>query len=734
MACYADVIIDITAPTLDKSFQYRIPPEFEEKAVPGAPVRILFGNGKTPRKGYIVGVGDVPKLEPEKIRPILEVCDKELTIEDSLVRLAYWMKEHYGGSLYDSLRTVIPTRQKVKQLPKRVVRRAKSETVTKAAWQQATYKSHKAKARLLQALLSEEQLPYELVSGKLQISRATMESLEAEGLIRICEVEPESDMGAGPLVQLNAEQKAAADAVIESLGRQELFLLHGITGSGKTEVYIQVISEVIARGQQAIVLIPEIALTYQTVLRFYRCFGDRVAFVHSRMAAGERYIQSERAKKGELSVMIGPRSALFTPFPQLGLIVVDEEHETSYKSESTPRYHAVDTAIQRASMCGATVLLGSATPSVDTFYRVQKGEIRLLELHKRAKEHAELPSVSVVDMRQELKSGNRSIFSRELYESMQGCLERGEQMLLFLNRRGYTGFVSCRSCGTVIHCPHCDVSLTAHRGGTLRCHYCGHVQPGITACPTCGSKYIGGFGTGTQKIEELVKKAFPNATVLRMDADTTKGKNGHEEILTAFSEAKADILIGTQMIVKGHDFPGVTLMGVLAADLSLGAEDYRSAERTFCLLAQAAGRAGRDRLPGKVVIQTYQPEHYAVTSAAAQDYHAFYEQEMRYRKLLAYPPVRNLLQIQMGHKNDERVTAESLKIAQIVKDALEAFPGGKVLGPADATLHKANDVYRRMMYVKHENYDALVNVKNSIESWLREQTRSGLGVQFDFNP
>ncbi len=734
MTRYADVIIDITAPTLDKSFQYRIPPELETEAVPGTPVKIPFGKGKTLRKGYIVDVGEIPKLDESKIKNIGEVCREELTIEDSLVRLAYWMKEQYGGSLYDALRTVIPTRQKVEKAPKRVVCRAKELPVLHAAWQQAYSKNYVAKARLLKALLEEESLPYELVKGQLRIGKSTLDSLGKDGLVELREATKETVLGNGLEVRLNIAQQAAADAVIQSLGKPETFLLHGITGSGKTEVYMKIISEVLARGQQAIVLIPEIALTYQTVLRFYRCFGDRVAFLHSKMAAGERYLQSQRAKAGEVSVMIGPRSALFTPFPNLGLIVVDEEHETSYKSEITPKYHGVEVAVARGKMVGATVLLGSATPSLQSYYLAEQGAYRLLTLSERAKQGAVLAKARIVDLREELREGNRSVFSRTLREKMQERLERGEQILLFLNRRGYSGIVSCRSCGTVLRCPHCDISLTLHRGGKLKCHYCGYEERESKLCPKCGSNYIGAFGTGTQKVEERVKKEFPNATVLRMDADTTKQKDGYEEILSAFSEGKADILIGTQMIVKGHDFPRVTLVGILAADLSLGMEDYRSAERTFDLLAQAAGRAGRDTRPGEVIIQTYQPEHYAIRTAAEQDYRAFYEQEMKYRQMLGYPPVKHMLMIQMGHASEQVLCEEAEQVRRLGEQVLKQYGEGRLLGPTDAPLRKANDVYRQIIYVKGANSATLRSVKNRVEQWLRNGNGNGMSVQFDFTP
>ena len=390
---------------------------------------------------------------------------------------------------------------------------------------------------------------------------------------------------------------------------------------------MEMIARVIRDGKQAIVLIPEIALTYQTVMRFYKRFGERISILNSRMSNGERYDQMMRAKAGNIDVMIGPRSALFTPFPNLGLIVIDEEHEPTYKSEQIPRYHARETAIARAKLEGASVVLGSATPSLEAFYRshvgkklsgtsMADGEYReffgggweeeqyeLLTLKNRSQKQS-LPEVHVVDLREELKKGNRSIISEKLHELMEERLEKKQQIMLFINRRGYAGFVSCRNCGHVVKCQHCDVSLTSHRGGKLVCHYCGHEEQDISVCPECGSKHIGGFRVGTQQIEDLIKKEFPSARVLRMDMDTTKEKDGHEKILEQFASEDADILVGTQMIVKGHDFPNVTLVGILAADMSLYADDYRAGERTFQLLTQAAGRAGRGSEKGEVVIQT----------------------------------------------------------------------------------------------------------------------------------
>ncbi len=729
MTAYADVIIDIAAPTLDKSFQYAVPAEWQQEAVIGAPVLVPFGNGKMPRKGYIVGLSDEPKLDIEKIKPIASIPKKDLTIEDELVTLAYSVKRRYGGSLYEALRTVIPVRSRVVPIPKRlVVRTLTTDALTERIG--ALSKREKARERLYRALLESEEIPYELVTGKLKISKAALETMEREGILQIRKLEQASQYpGEGITVLLNEEQKAAVRAVCEAKPGQTL-LLHGITGSGKTEVYLSVIEQVLAEGKQVIVLIPEIALTYQTVLRFYRCFGERVAFVNSKMAAGERYLVRERAKKGEISIMIGPRSALFTPFRRLGLIVVDEEHETSYKSETTPRYQAVEVARERAAMCGAKVLLGSATPSMESYYRCKNGEYTLLTLTKRAKDGSSLPKATLTDMREELKARNFSVLGRRLKAAIEDRLQRHQQVMLFLNRRGYAGFVSCRSCGYTAMCPHCDISMTFHKDNTLRCHYCNETVPYTRTCPNCGSAYFLPFGrSGTQKIEELVCKEFPNAAVLRMDADTTKATEDYETILTDFAEGRGDILIGTQMIVKGHDFPNVTLVGVLAADLSLGVAEYSGAERTFDLIAQAAGRAGRDREPGEVIIQTYQPEHYAITAAAKQDFEAFYESEIRYRKICGYPPCRHMLLIQGGNRKETALRETMEEIAELArtegqKDAVT------VIGPGPTGLQKRNDVYRQIVYVKHADPEVLIRIKDAVERKMLTD-RHGSGVVFD---
>ena len=431
--------------------------------------------------------------------------------------------------------------------------------------------------------------------------------------------------------------------------------------------------------------------------------------------------------------MIGPRSALFTPFEKLGLIVIDEEHEPTYKSEQVPRFHARETAIERARMEDASVVLGSATPSLEAFYACECGRYQMLRLKMRTRKQ-ELPQVYVADMREELKHGNRSILSDRLEELMQDRLDKKEQMMLFLNRRGYAGFVSCRACGYVVKCPHCDVSLSVHRGGKMVCHYCGYETQTVRNCPSCGSTYIGGFRAGTQQIEEIVKRKFPQARVLRMDMDTTKNKGGHEKILSKFADEEADIMIGTQMIVKGHDFPNVTLVGVLAADMSLYSDDYRSGERTFQLLTQAAGRAGRGRSPGEVVIQTYSPEHYSIQMAARQDYEGFYEKEMNYRDLMGYPPASQLMAVLMTGADEVRLAtaAEYLKKYAVRVNTGEEI---QVIGPASPSVGKVNDVYRKVLYLKSREYKELVWIKNHMERYIEiNRGFADMRIQFDFNP
>ena len=758
---FADVIVDIQHEKLDKIFQYRIPASMEDRLEPGMEVLVPFGKGNRQIKGYVTGISETCDYDLSKVKEIIEIPERGMEIEAKLVALAAWMKANYGGTMIQSLKTVLPIKQKENAKVKKRLRLLLDEETGKRQLHYYLEKNQKARARLMAALLDDPLLEYELVTKKLNITMPVIRALEEQGVLA---VETEQVFRT-PVKQ--TEQKAQEitytpeqQNVIECFrqdyteGLRKTYLIHGVTGSGKTEVYMEMIRTVVDQGKQAIVLIPEIALTYQTVMRFYRRFGNRVAIMNSRLSAGERYDQMMRAKAGQVDVMIGPRSALFTPFPDLGLIVIDEEHEPTYKSEQTPRYHARETAIRRAETEGASVVLGSATPSMEAMYRARRGEYVLFEMKNRSRMQ-QMAEVYTVDMREELKNGNRSILSTKLKELMEDRLEKGEQIMLFLNRRGYSGFISCRECGHVVKCPHCDVSLSVHRDGKMRCHYCGYEQPKITVCPECGSRYIGEFRAGTQQIEDMVRETFPQARVLRMDMDTTRQKDAHEKILSAFANEEADVLVGTQMIVKGHDFPNVTLVGVLAADMSLYTGDYRSGERTFQLLTQAAGRAGRGERPGEAVIQTYDPSHYAIETAAKQDYEAFYEEEIRYRELMGYPPTEQLLAVFVSGEDEALLEkgchylreyilrvirhlsgAGSIKggSPDVQTDRTGAYAAG-VIGPASPGIDKIKDVYRRVIYVKAERYDILVGIKDRVEKYI--EINSGfdrMRIQFDFNP
>ena len=736
---YADVIVDITHEKLDKVFQYRIPDTLKDRLCIGSEVIVSFGKGDRRIHGYVVGFSEKPDYAPEKIKPILEIDEKGMAIESRLVRLAAWMKEAYGGTMIQALKTVLPIKKKEQERTKRTLRLCLTEQEGKERLERYLEKNQKARARVLAALLDSPAMDYGLAVKKLHVTASVLRALEDQGVLK---VESEREYR-NPKIQKRErdvsihytmeQQQAIGRFRREYLkGDYGTYLIHGVTGSGKTEVYMEMIRTVAAEGRQAIVLIPEIALTWQTVMRFYQIFGDRVSVMHSRMSAGERYDQMQRAAKGELDVMIGPRSALFTPFPNLGLIVIDEEHENSYKSEQVPRYHARETAVARAEMEHASVVLGSATPSMESYYRCQTGEYRLIELKERVG-NKPLPTVHTTDMREELAHGNRSIFSDLLREKIKDRLGKKQQTMLFINRRGYAGFVSCRSCGYVVKCPHCDVSLSAHRNGKLICHYCGYEEPMIKVCPSCGSRHVGGFKAGTQQIEDLVKREFPGARVLRMDMDTTKNKDGHEKILSAFADGEADILVGTQMIVKGHDFPAVTLVGVLAADMSLYSSDYRSGERTFQLLVQAAGRAGRGSAPGEVVIQTYDPEHYSIKTAAKQDYQAFYQEELEFRDRMGYPPVENMLAVLMMGEDENHLNTA----AEYLKAYAERIGGDylEIIGPAVPYVGKVSDIYRKILYLKCPKYGMLIRVKNQLERYIKANTGfQTLRIQFDFNP
>lgn len=742
MAVYIDVIVDISVNSLDRIFQYRVPEKLLDAVTVGCQVNVPFGSGNRRRQAYVIGVDTVLAYDASKIKDILGVT-KAPAATGQLIALADWMHERYGCTMAQALKTVLPVKKSVKEVKRTAYFLADREGAQQLLEKSRKSRREKARVRLLEAMLKEGCMSKETVTGVLQISASTMKSILQTGVIR----EETSQVYRNPVRQrldgwqevcLNDEQMNAVASIWQNAAicrehwsrEQGMHLLYGITGSGKTEVYMALMEKVLNEGRQIIVLIPEISLTLQTVSRFYARFGSQIAVMNSRLSAGERYDQYMRAKRGEASIMIGPRSALFTPFDRLGLIIIDEEHESAYQSEIVPRYQAAEVATRRAEMSGALVVLGSATPSVAVYQKAREGMIGLHRLTQRARTGSRLPDVKVVDLREEFRMKNRGILSQSLHEAMDACLKRGDQMMLFLNRRGYAGFVSCRSCGYVVKCRHCDVSMTVHHHTLLKCHYCGSEQPMPRVCPSCGSPYIAGFGVGTQKVEEFVQKEFPEARILRMDRDTTSGKDDMGRILQTFSEGGADILIGTQMIVKGHDFANVTLVGILAADLSLFAGDYQSSERTFQLLTQAAGRAGRGDRPGEVIIQTYQPEHYCIQTAAAQDYDSFYSQEIRFRQMLHYPPDRQMMMLLAEGEHDHQTGQAVQKLREIAGEA--DFEAVEFIGPSRAGIAKAKDLYRYTMYMKHQDIKELMRLRDFLEGYLKwSQQFSNIYFTFD---
>lgn len=736
---YANCCVDITLEELDRPFQYRIPDELRDKVKVGVMVKAPFGRGNRTISAYVMEISDKPSIDKSRIKDLSEVVENRLHTVSDMIELAAWIRHSYGGTMIQALKTVLPVKQKVE------AKSIKYATLAVSREEALTYAGEfeKRKTQLLMAnilrYMAENSQGSEDKSFECKklielssSSASSLASLNRRGLIDIREervfrspildeIKSRGQEESKVCLEANAEQEEIISKVKADFENKtpKTYLIHGVTGSGKTLTYIEIIDYYVKAGKQVIMLIPEIALTMQTLTRFYARFGERVSIINSKMSAGERYDQFIRAMRGEIDIMIGPRSALFTPFTHLGLIVVDEEHETSYKSGQVPCYNAVETAVHMGKLYGLSVILGSATPSIESYYKAMSGEYQLFSLDKRASGQA-LPKVYVADMRAELKEGNRTIFSRKLKELMDDRLAKGEQIMLFLNKRGYAGFISCRECGQVIKCPHCDISLTLHRNGKMICHYCGHEQDAYRICPKCGSKYITGIKAGTQKIEEALHTLYPKARILRMDKDTTKDKHGHERILSAFVKHEADILIGTQMIVKGHDFPLVTLAGALMADMSLYTSTYQASERTFQLLVQAAGRAGRDSKPGDVVIQTYSPDNYSIVASQRQDYKAFYDEEISFRSLMKYPPVEHMLTVHISSKSVEKLerACDDLKVD---KDLRTSFEDLEIMGPVKQNAYKLDDEYYQTMYIKAVDRERLSDFKDALDLYGAEK-------------
>ncbi|MEP9406214.1 primosomal protein N' [Peribacillus frigoritolerans] len=600
----------------------------------------------------------------------------------------------------------------------------------------------KKQQELLQYFIEhQEPIPLKELLELMNTSSGTVKSLVSKGALAEMDQEIYRDPYENRVFEksipftLTAEQTAALKPIQEKIHHDEhdVFLLYGVTGSGKTEVYLQAIASVIEKGKEAIMLVPEISLTPQTVKRFKERFGEQVAVMHSGLSVGEKYDEWRKIHRKEVKVVVGARSAVFAPFENLGLVIIDEEHESSYKQEETPRYHARDVAIERAKSYGCPVILGSATPTLESFARAKKNVYKLLTLSQRMNKNA-LPAVDIVDMREELRTGNRSMFSELLFTKLKDRLEKGEQTVLMLNKRGHSSFVMCRSCGLVINCPNCDISLTYHRfNDIMKCHYCGFEEGMPSVCPECDSEHIRFFGTGTQKVEEELAKILPEARVIRMDVDTTSKKGSHERLLNAFGEGKADILLGTQMIAKGLDFPNITLVGVLSADTMLHLPDFRSSEKTFQLLTQVSGRAGRHQLPGEVVIQTYTPEHYSIELSALQDYDAFYEREMYLRRQSHYPPYYYVVLITVSHEDLMKTVSVTEKITNYLGSRLNR--DSVVLGPVASPISRINNRYRYQCLIKYKREpDLNQHLRTLLEHYQKETAQNHLQISIDLNP
>ena len=738
MSRYAQVIVDLSAEALDRVFTYAVPEGME--AVPGQLVSVPFG--PQVREGFVVSLSDACDLPPAKLKPLLKTVRAEPVVLPDLMALAEWMHVRYLCNLVDALRLMLPPQMRGGRVREKTLRRARL-ALSGEALEAFVEQNRRAKKQL--------EVIERLRGGDEEAARldgAALRALVKKGAVAVYEGEVRRtplalrDEAHAADPELMPEQRAAVarlTAALESGGGR--FLLHGVTGSGKTEVYIRLIRRALELGRTAVVLVPEIALTPQMVAWLHGRFGGDAAVLHSALSAGERFDEWRRIRSGEARVVIGARSAVFAPLQNIGVIVVDEEHETTYQSDRRPRYDAREVAWKRAAQHGAVLVLGSATPSVATYMRAMPGvrpenRLELIELRQRVRGRP-MPEVEVVDMRGEFERGNRSIFSARLSAELRKCLDGGHQAMLFINRRGHSTFVSCRACGYVVRCDQCDVAMTYHQAeNALRCHYCGKVMAPPKQCPQCGSGYIKYFGAGTQKVQEEVRRLFPDAKPLRMDVDTTREKDAHTRILERFASGQANVLVGTQMIAKGLDFPNVALVGVVAADLSLNLPDYRSVERTFQLITQVAGRAGRAEVPGRVIVQTYDPDHYGIQLAAAQDYRAFYTRESAYRRAAMYPPFTVIARIVYSGKEEGAVRAaaqgDEARLAAFLDDT-GARRDAIQLSAAEAPIRQIRGEYRWQLLLKLYFKADLDAVEGRMQA-LAEAAPEGVRAELEINP
>ena len=742
----AEVIIQSNVKTLNRIFDYTIPKELEKDIQIGSRIFVPFGRIKKLEDGFVIGIKETSEYETKEIASIQEGQE----IGKLQVELAKKMAKRYFCNISDCLKLMLPPGTTTKVIHNRVrdksgnfVTIMKQEDEIDKQIELGKIKSDK-QIRTLRFLLENGDMLVTDLEMFADTTRAVIQTLVKNGYLEIIEKKIERDPLENKKIEkieklkLNEEQKLAYENICDAMDDclYSEFLINGVTGSGKTEVYLQLIEKTLKEGKSSMMLVPEISLTPQTLNRFIARFGqEQIAILHSKLSVGERYDQWHKINNGEAKIIIGARSAIFAPVKDLVIIIIDEEHDASYKSETTPRYDTKEVARYLAKENNIPLVLGSATPDIGTYYRAIQEEIMLLPLHKRANE-AQMPEVQVIDLRQELANGNKSMISQKLHHAIQENIQNQKQTILFLNRRGFSTFVMCRNCGYTAKCKNCDINLTYHANqNKLKCHYCGYEIKTLTTCPECGSEQIRYFGTGTQKLEAEVKKLFPMASTIRMDVDTVSKKNSHEQILNQFLNENINILIGTQMIVKGHHFPNVTLVGVIAADGSLNIDDYRANERTFQLLTQVAGRAGREQEKGKVMIQTYNPDNFAIECAQKQDYELFYQTEVAMRKQLKYPPFCDI--IVMGITSTEEV--EVIKVSEKLHEYLKRRVIHENIGillyrPVPSPIDKIKNKYRWRIIIKCKLTDDIITLMNDTLSYFQTMKATHTSVLIDLNP
>ena len=731
MNLYAEIILNSDALEIDRPFTYKIPVELKERVKIGQIVKVPFGTKNKTSEGFVLALKREEEIDKSfRVKKVASIVTDEPIIDKNDIKLIYFLREKYLCKYIDAFRLLIPVG---------IMKGAKSKSKKVIVFKSDDLSSIKNSEGYIEIInfLKENSGKYtktELINTN-SISKYKLNKLIENGLL---EVEEEIVFRYNNRTynidfekELTAQQKQVLDEYINS--SDNLFLLKGVTGSGKTEVYMRMVEDALNKGKSAIVLVPEISLTPQMIERFKGRFGKDVALFHSKLSDGERFDEWFRVKSGKAKLVIGARSAIFLPVKNLGLIIIDEEHENTYKSDQNPKYQTKEVAEFLSNQKGCKVVLGTATPTIETFYRALIGELKLLELNSRVDGKA-MPPMKVVDMRNELKSGNASLFSRELFNEIKEKLSKKEQIILFLNRRGFSTFVSCRSCGYVFKCEECDISMTYHRNGLLVCHYCGKTKSTPKKCPKCDSKYVKFFGAGTQRVEEEVKKYFKEVKVLRMDVDTTRSKDSYENIYNTFKDGKADILIGTQMISKGLDFKNVTLVGILAADMSINIPDYRASERTFQIITQVAGRAGRGEKQGNVIIQTYTPDHYSLKYAINYDYEGFYEREFTVRALMKYPPFGKILLINAISKKEDLLKQFMHKISNGIKLLVEKEKDIDVLGPIPCLIAKVKENYRWQIVIKGEFESEFAKKIKELLYDKSNNVYNDIRISMDINP